>query len=79
MIALASSIAAPITDILDDAAGRRVASRIGLPLLGFVDLLLLAKQRQQIAAVMPLVEQARSPGYWLSDEILEIAKSLAGE
>ena len=79
VIALASSIAAPITVILDDAAGRRVASRLGLPLLGFVGLLLLAKQRQQIAAVMPLVEQARSPGYWLSDEILEIAKSLAGE
>lgn len=79
VIALASSIPAPVTVILDDAAGRRVASRLGLPLLGFVGLLLLAKQRQQIAAVMPFVEQARNHGYWLSDEILEIAKSLAGE
>lgn len=79
VIALASSIPAPVSVVLDDAAGRRVASRLGLPLLGFVGLLLLAKQRQQIAAVMPLIEQARSRGYWLSDEILEIAKSLARE
>ena len=79
VIALASSIPAPVTVVLDDAAGRRVASRLGLPLLGFVGLLLLAKQRQQIAAVMPFVEQTRNHGYWLSDEILEIAKSLAGE
>lgn len=79
VIALASSIPAPVTVVLDDAAGRRVASRLGLPLLGFVGLLILAKQRQQIGAVMPLIEQARSHGYWLSDEILEIAKSLARE
>ena len=79
VIALASAIPAPVTVLLDDAAGRRVASRFGLPLLGFVGLLLLAKQRLQIAAVLPLVEQARNHGYWLSDEILEIAKSLAGE
>ena len=79
VIALASAIPAPVTVLLDDAAGRRVASRLGLPLLGFVGLLLLAKQRLQIAAVLPLVEQARNHGYWLSDEILEIAKSLAGE
>ena len=79
VIALASAIPAPVMVLLDDAAGRRVASRLGLPLLGFVGLLLLAKQRLQIAAVLPLVEQARNHGYWLSDEILEIAKSLAGE
>jgi len=28
---------------------------------------------------MPLVEQARNHGYWLSDELLEIVKSLAKE
>jgi hypothetical protein len=79
VITLASSISAPVTAVLDDAAGRRVASQLGLPLLGFVGLLLVAKQRQIIKSICPLLEQARCQGYWLSDELLEIAKSLANE
>jgi predicted nucleic acid-binding protein len=78
-IALASSIPPPVAVLLDDAAGRRVASQLGIPLLGFVGLLLVAKQRKFISAVVPLIEQARNHGYWLSDELLEIAKSLAQE
>jgi predicted nucleic acid-binding protein len=79
VIALASTIPSPITALLDDAAGRKVASRLGIPVLGFVGLLLVAKERQLIAAVGPLVEQARIQGYWLSDELVEIARKLAHE
>jgi len=79
VIALASSITAPVTVLLDDAAGRGVASSLGIPLPGFVGLLLVAKQRQCITAVVPLIEQARNHGYWLSDDLLAIAKSLAKE
>lgn len=79
VIALASSIPAPVTAVLDDAAGRRVASQLGLPLLGFIGILLVAKQRQLITSVNPLLEQARTQGYWLADDLLEIAKSLANE
>lgn len=79
VIALASSIPAPVTAVLDDASGRRVASLLGLPLLGFIGLLLAAKQRLIIQSVSPLLSQARSQGYWLSDELLEVAKSLAEE
>ena len=79
VIALASSIPTPVTVVLDDAAGRRVASHLGLPLLGFVGLLLVAKQRKCISAVIPLLVQARHQGYWLSDPLLEIARSLAQE
>lgn len=79
VIALASSMPTPVTVVLDDAAGRRVASHLGLPLLGFVGLLLVAKQRKCISAVMPLLVQARHQGYWLSDPLLEIARSLAQE
>jgi len=79
VIALASSIPAPVTVVIDDAAGRRAASQLGIPLLGFVGLLLVAKQRKCVSAVMPLIEQARNHGYWLSDPLLEIAKSLARE
>jgi hypothetical protein len=79
VIALASSIKPPVMVVLDDAAGRRVAAQLGIPVLGFVGLLLVAKERQCISVVMPLVEQARNHGYWLSDELLEIVKSLAKE
>jgi len=79
VIALASSIPPPVTAVLDDAAGRRVASQIGLPMVGFIGLLLVAKQRQTIKLIGPLLEQARSEGYWLSDDLIDIAKSLAKE
>lgn len=79
VIALASSITQPVTAILDDAAGRRVATQLGIPLLGFVGILLVAKNRQLIKAVHPLIENARYHGYWLSDELLHIAKSHSGE
>jgi predicted nucleic acid-binding protein len=79
VIALASATPSPVTAVLDDAAGRGVASRLQIPVIGFIGLLLVAKQRKYISAVAPLVEQARSRGYWLSDELLEIARSIAGE
>ena len=45
VIALASSIPAPVTAVLDDAAARRVASRLNIPVLGFIGLLLVGKHR----------------------------------
>lgn len=79
VIALASSTPAPLTVILDDAAGRKVAGRLGYPLLGFLGLLLIAKQRKLITAVAPLLMEARNQGYWLSDQLLEIATTLSQE
>ncbi len=79
VIALASTIQPPVTAVLDDSAGRRVAAQLKIPVLGFVGLLLVAKKRRCITAVLPFVEQARNQGYWLSDELLEIVKSLAKE
>ena len=79
VIALASSIPAPVTAVLDDAAGRRVAAQIGLPLIGFIGILLVAKQRRLVTSICPLLEDARCQGYWLSDELLGIAKALASE
>ena len=79
VIALAASVAPPVTALLDDAAGRKVASLLGIPVLGFIGLLLAAKQRQLISTVGPLVDQARIQGYWLSDELVEIARKPAPE
>lgn len=79
VIALASSAAGPVTALLDDAAGRKAASRLGIPVLGFIGLLFVAKQRKIIGSVCPLVEQARIQGYWFSDELIDIARKLANE
>ena len=44
-VALAASVAPPVTALLDDAAGRKVASLLGIPVLGFIGLLLVAKRK----------------------------------
>lgn len=45
VVALAASTARPVTAILDDAAGRRVATHLGIPVLGFIGLVLIAKKK----------------------------------
>jgi len=42
-------------------------------------MLLLAKESGLIENVTPLIEKIRQKGYWLSDEVIEIARRLAGE
>jgi len=79
VIALASSIQPPVTALLDDAAGRRVARKLGIPVMGFVGLLLTAKMSHLIEQVTPHLLDARNSGYWLSDELIESARHLAGE
>jgi len=56
VIALASATPNPVTAILDDAAGRQVASRLGIPVLGFIGLLIAAKQNDLVKMVIPLIE-----------------------
>ena len=79
VIAVAASTPKPSTVVLDDAAGRRVAGRLGYPLLGFIGILLVAKKRGLITHVIPLLLEAKNQGYWMSDELLYTAKSIAGE
>lgn len=42
-------------------------------------MLLRAKERERIDAVTPLLRELQEGGYWLSDEIIEHARELAGE
>ncbi len=65
--------------LLDDAAGRRVAQALGIPFMGFTGLLLTAKRKGLVPQVTPLLLQARSNGYWLSDDLIETARKLAHE
>ena len=65
--------------LIDDYAGRKAARDLKIGVTGLVGLLLLAKERGLVEKVTPLIERIRGTGYWLSDEVVEIARRLAGE
>ena len=65
--------------LMDDRAGREAAKKLGLPVTGLVGLLILLKEKKLIQDVGSLIEELRQNNYWLSDDIIRIAKTLAGE
>ena len=67
------------TLLLDDKAGRTVAKSLGLGVTGTVGLLLIAKRRGLIQKVLPLLEEMRARGYWISDAVLDTAAQLSAE
>ncbi len=78
-IALALCLGKDVLLLIDDYAGRQAAKKLHLTFTGLVGLLLSAKEKGVVAQVRPLIEGLREAGYWLSDEIMEIAKELARE
>jgi predicted nucleic acid-binding protein len=46
---------------------------------GLVGILLLAKRKGLIESVEALLQELRAAGYWLSDDVLSIARKLAEE
>ena len=65
--------------LIDDHAGRAAARHLGLARAGVIGILILAKERGLIPKVMPLLQEIRGRGYWLSDGLLEQAARLTGE
>jgi predicted nucleic acid-binding protein len=65
--------------VIDDFRGRVAARRLRLSITGVVGLLVRAKEATLIPAVRPLLGEIRRQGYWLSDELLDVAAKLAGE
>jgi predicted nucleic acid-binding protein len=78
-IGLAFSVEKDVLLLLDDRAGRVCAGKINIPTIGLIGLLLISKQKRLVEKVSPLIEELRNKGYWLSDEIINIARRLAGE
>ena len=78
-IALASDLGKDVLLLMDDHAGRQAARKLGVPVTGLLGLLLLAKVKGLVNRVGSLIEELRESGYWLSDEVAEAAKKLAGE
>ena len=76
-IAAALSLRAGL--LMDDRAGRRVASGLGLPVIGVLGVLVRAKRAGKVPALRPLVEHLVASGYFLSSKVIEEALQQANE
>ncbi len=65
--------------LIDDAKGRKVARRAGLPLVGVAGILLPAKSRGLLSAVGPVLEDLAGAGYRLSYRLMDAVRRTANE
>ena len=65
--------------LIDDRAGRQAAEKLNIRITGLVGVLLMAKERGLIKNVVDVIGEIRSNGYWLSNNLVDIAKQLSGE
>ena len=65
--------------LIDDARGRRIARRRGVPVAGVAGVLLAAKSRGEIAAVGPFLRKLSEAGYRLSPRLVTEVLAAAGE
>jgi predicted nucleic acid-binding protein len=65
--------------LMDDKAGRRMATNASVPVIGTVGVLVLAKRKGLIPLVMPLLKNLATSGYFLSEEIIAAALTASGE
>ncbi len=66
--------------LIDERKGRRVARRVyGLQTIGTTRVLVEAKRRGLLDAVIPALNEMRAAGYWIADDIVAWAKSASGE
>jgi predicted nucleic acid-binding protein len=65
--------------VIDDRDARRCARSLGIPVIGTLGLVLLAKEAGRIAAARPVVERLRESGMYLSDPVVNEALAHVGE
>lgn len=65
--------------ILDDLAARNCAQTFGIPVIGTLGLVLMAKEVGAIPAARSVLEAMRSAGMYLSDRVLDRALRTIGE
>lgn len=65
--------------VLDDAAARTEARRLGVAVTGTLGLVLRAKLDGRLAAAAPLLEEAVTAGLYLDDAVLAAALAGVGE
>ena len=65
--------------LIDDRAARRVAVALGIPVIGLLGVLVLAKRAGEIPQIRPLTGRLVASGYYLAERVIEEALRLAGE
>ncbi len=69
----------PLRAVIDDMDARRCAQVLGIPMLGTGGVLLLAKRRRLLTSVADGLFKLRDAGLWLSDDVVRMIKTQAGE
>lgn len=67
------------TAILDDRAARSLATMHGVPIIGTLRVIVLAKERGLIPEARPILERLRGAGAYVSEALIDRAIQLAGE
>ena len=65
--------------LMDDKAGRRMAQKFGVASIGTVGVLVLAKQKNMLPSIKPLLDRLSKSGYFLGDNLIASALATAGE
>ena len=65
--------------LLDETIARRVARLLNLKVKGTVGILVLAKKEGIIKKLKPILNELRTKGVWISDEVYDEALKLADE
>ena len=76
-ISLAAEVKATI--ILDDEPARRIAAQLKIPIIGTAGVLVLAKDRQLIAAVKPCLDALIENRFFLARSVYELILNRTGE
>lgn len=65
--------------LLDDYKARETARLNGLPVVGSIGVLILAKRHDLIPAIKPYIETLQMNGIWISQSVVKTALSVVGE
>ena len=66
--------------LIDERLGRRAASHLGLSITGLLGILLVAKQRQLVPSIRPIMDNLiNESGFWISHRLYTEMLTAAGE